>query len=94
MDELASKLIVLSLLFDAAGRVWGGSWACAAPQKRHSDRNILTEHGERDSFIFIGSIALLHWFDAEIGCCGRPQLIHPNDNRLIDLRFVEESGAD
>ena len=57
MDDAASKLIVLSVLCASAGRIGSEGCACAAPQKRHSDRNILTEYEERDSFIFIGLIA-------------------------------------
>jgi len=57
VDDAASKLIVLSVLCASAGRIGSEGCACAAPQKRHSDRNILTEYEERDSFIFIGLIA-------------------------------------
>src|SRR5271167_1798611 len=56
VDEASSKRIVLSVLCASAGRVGSERCACAAPQKRHSDRNILTEHGERDSFVVIGLI--------------------------------------
>ena len=55
--KLASKLIVLeSVMCFLLVRVGSECCACAAPQKRHSDRNIFTERREGDSFIFIGLI--------------------------------------
>jgi len=43
VDPLASMLTLLIEPCTSVGRLAVKIWACEAPQKRHSDRNILIE---------------------------------------------------